>query len=187
MLAPIEPFIRMFANLPSSNSIFHTFCEICLAFSRRHKRKSVRDDENFNDFHVDLKPQPPNNRTPKISLKHQNSSSPRLKNGVVVREAHDNIGLNDLSIPTNKNYFHHGLESEAIKEALEDLTDHPRGGSGGGGGGGIKLRDRPTYPMRAISAKSRISVGPVLMEDDDASTQSLYDKVYTHNTFKHGK
>ena len=45
------------------------------------------------------------------------------------------------------------------------------------------MRDKPPNPKRAISSKSRISVGPVLMEDDDPSTQNTYDKVYTYNTF----
>lgn len=98
-------------------------------------------------------------------------------------EIHDNIALDDYSTPGTKNYFREGLESERIKEALEDLKDYQIGGAGSS----VKMRDKPAYPSRAISTKSRISVGPVSMEDDDPSTQHIYDNIYTINTFKHGK
>ena len=147
------------------------------------KRKHLKDDENVNDFHVDLRP--PLTRTPFPRI--TDIASHKHRNGMVKPppEVHDNIALDKYSVPTTKNYFQDGLESEAIKEALEDLQECQIGG--GGGGCAVKMRDKPACLMRAISTKSRISVGPVLMEDEDPSTQSIYDKVYTHNTFKHGK
>ena len=147
------------------------------------KRKHLKDEENINDFHVDLRPSPTKApRTSRIS----DGGPHRHRNGTVrppPPEVHDNIALDEYSIPTAKNYFQDGLESEAIQEALEDLKDCQIGGSGSA----VKMRDKPAYPVRAISTKSRISVGPVLMEDEIPSTKNIYDKVYTHNTFKLGK
>ena len=145
------------------------------------KRKHLKDEENVNDFHVDLRPSP--SKAPGTSSRISDSGPHRHRNGTVrppAPEVHDNIALDEYSSPTAKNYFQDGLESEAIKEALDDLKDYQIGGSGST----VKMRDRPAYPMRGISTKSRISVGPVLMEDEIPSTQNIYDKVYTHNTFK---
>ena len=147
------------------------------------KKKHLRDEENVNDFYVDLRPPP--TRTPRTLPRIADTASYKHRNGTVrpPPEVHDNIALDEYSVPTTKNYFQDGLESVAIKEALEDLQEYQIGG----GGSAVKMRDKPACPMRAISTKSRISVGPVLMEDEDPSTQSIYDKVYTHNTFKHRK
>ncbi len=148
------------------------------------KRKRTTDEENFNDFHIDLRSATATARTPRSTPGNAEITPGKIKNGTVRSlEVYDNIGLDEFSVRKTTNYFQDGVQSEAIKEALENLKDNQLGGAGNG----VKMREKPPYPMRAISAKSRISVGPVLMEDDNPSTQNIYDKVYTHNTFKHGK
>ena len=176
------------------NSLFHLFFKLSntkqliisfnLFYSFCSKRKHLKDEENINDFHVDLRSSP--SKAPRVSSRISDSGPHRQRNGTArppPPEVHDNIALDDYSIPTAKNYFQEGLESEAIEEALDDLKDYQIGGSGSA----IKMREKPAYPARGISTKSRISVGPVLMEDEIPSTQNIYDKVYTHNTFKLGK
>ena len=130
---------------------------------------------------------------------------PKNYNGVVLRHSgfHDNPvtsnpeeanAIDPTTKPAVRNYFHDGLranessdDNPSDPEVADDISRPPQGLYDKNDV--VRREKKPSYPMRALTAKSRVSMGPIMLGEADPdtqpSTQKTYDKMYSsHSTFK---
>ena len=113
------------------------------------------------------------NHNDEEKTKPQNGS---LKHPTALAQ-YDNPTYDEIikSRPSQKNYFHEGIRMEDENDN-EPVYDEPKM---------VVRRNKGSVPMTELQQKSRMSMGPVYLQDENSSSQKIYDTLYTtHNTFK---
>ena len=149
------------------------------------KKRYMREEENVMDYVYH--PRRPSNSLPPYQNKINGSGGRVSGIGPHENFAADELDVDPATKPAVRNYFQEGLrglEQNGDGTPPENNEPRPRYDSNN-----VTRREKkPSIPMRAISAKSRMSMGPVLLtEDSDGqpSTQKTYDKMYSsHSTFR---